>query len=79
MKSDGRSIKIDLANLTLEDDEDEILAVSSDADSTKKVYDLCLVGCFFTASVIHFPAMRSTMENLWHPIKGVHISDLGKK
>ncbi|KAK5795343.1 hypothetical protein PVK06_036605 [Gossypium arboreum] len=43
------------------------------------VYDLCLVGCFLTTSVIHFPIMRSTMANLWHPLRGLQISDLGDK
>ncbi|MBA0625261.1 hypothetical protein Godav_010480 [Gossypium davidsonii] len=28
------------------------------------MYDLCLVGCFVTASVVHFPTMRNTLENL---------------
>ena len=34
------------------------------------------VGCFLTASIIHFPAMRSTMANLWHPVCGIQIRDL---
>ncbi|MBA0800933.1 hypothetical protein Gohar_011336 [Gossypium harknessii] len=27
--------------------------------------------------VVHFPAMRNTMKNVWHPLEGVQISDLG--
>ncbi|MBA0654118.1 hypothetical protein Goklo_021192 [Gossypium klotzschianum] len=29
--------------------------------------------------IIHFPAMKSTMENLWHPVRGVQIQELGGK
>ncbi|KAH1038772.1 hypothetical protein J1N35_040515 [Gossypium stocksii] len=42
MESSGRSIENDLANLTLEDNEDEILAVSSDTDVTNEVHELSL-------------------------------------
>ncbi|MFQ6629891.1 hypothetical protein Gotur_007183, partial [Gossypium turneri] len=31
------------------------------------------------ASIIHYPAMKSTMANLWHPVRGVQIRDLGEK
>lgn len=37
------------------------------------------VGCFLTATVVQFPTMKNTMANLWHPLKGVQISDLGGK
>ncbi|MBA0643755.1 hypothetical protein Goklo_028017 [Gossypium klotzschianum] len=50
-----------------------------DLNSVFVEIDLCLVGCFLTASVIHFPAMRSTMANLWHPVKRAQILDLGEE
>ncbi|MBA0597798.1 hypothetical protein Gorai_007587, partial [Gossypium raimondii] len=28
-------------------------------------------------SVVHFSAMKTTMANLWHPLMGVQIMDLG--
>lgn len=45
----------------------------------REMSEFQLVGCFLTASIIHFPAMKSTMANLWHPIRGVQIQDLGDK
>ncbi|MBA0702455.1 hypothetical protein Gohar_000075, partial [Gossypium harknessii] len=57
----------DLANLSLDDEEKEILQIQSAAEPVKDIYDIYLVGCFLTASVIHFPTMRSTMVNFWHP------------
>ncbi|MBA0737738.1 hypothetical protein Gogos_011186 [Gossypium gossypioides] len=56
----------ELAGLSLEDKEEEILQAQKESDSATAVFEFCLVGCFLTASVIHFPAMRSTMTNLWH-------------
>ncbi|MBA0584191.1 hypothetical protein Gorai_015016 [Gossypium raimondii] len=43
------------------------------------VTEFSMVECFLTASIVHFPAMKSTMENVWHPIRGVQISDLRDK
>ncbi|MBA0572022.1 hypothetical protein Golob_002388, partial [Gossypium lobatum] len=68
-----------LTGLTLEEEEDEILQIQIDAETNGQVEVLQLVECFLTASIVHFPAMRSTMENLWHPVRGVQISDLGEK
>lgn len=30
-------------------------------------------------SVVHFPSLRNTMVDLWHPIGGICITDLGDK
>ncbi|MBA0575934.1 hypothetical protein Golob_027549, partial [Gossypium lobatum] len=67
------------AGLTLEEEEDKIFQIQSDAEMNGEVEVLQLVGCFLTTSIVHFLAMRSTMENLWHPVRGVQIRDLGKK
>lgn len=65
----------EMVDLSSDDEEEEIIQVRKESDSTKEVYSLCLVGCFLTASVIHFSAMKSTMANLWHPTRGVQISE----
>lgn len=69
----------ELAYLSLEDGEEKVLLVHNEYDSPTVVYDLYLVGCFLTASVIHFPVMRSTTANLWHPLREVQIPDLKEK
>lgn len=48
-------------------------------DLQKPSYEYSFVGCFLTASVVHFPEMRNNMTNLWHSLGGVLISDLGDK
>ncbi|MBA0789020.1 hypothetical protein Gotri_006729 [Gossypium trilobum] len=69
----------EFAGLSLDDDEEEILQAQGDSDSVNNEEFFSLVGCFLTASIIHYPAMKSTMANLWHLVKGVQIRDLGEK
>ncbi|MBA0677943.1 hypothetical protein Goari_019316 [Gossypium aridum] len=57
----------DLVALSLDDEEEEILHIQKESNSGMVEEYLCLAGNFLIACVIHFPAMRSTMANLWHP------------
>ncbi|MBA0699614.1 hypothetical protein Goari_001229 [Gossypium aridum] len=68
-----------IEGLNLEDGEEEGLLLSIDLGFQRPMYEHYLVGSFFTASVVHFPAMKNTMANLWHPLKGVQILDLGTR
>ncbi|MFQ6664581.1 hypothetical protein Gotur_031645 [Gossypium turneri] len=68
-----------LAQLSINDEEEEIIHIPIDPNRENRGEIFQLVGCFLTTSTIHFPAMKSTMANLWHPIKGVRICDLGEK
>ncbi|MBA0879077.1 hypothetical protein Goshw_000267 [Gossypium schwendimanii] len=38
-----------------------------------------LVGRCLIESVVHFPSLRNTMADLWHPIGGICITDIGEK
>ncbi|MBA0855408.1 hypothetical protein Goshw_013275 [Gossypium schwendimanii] len=69
----------DLIDLSLNEEEDEGIQFETEAKPQKSLYDLCLVGCCLTASVVHFPALKNTMANLWHPLVGIQISDLREK
>ncbi|KAA3479129.1 reverse transcriptase [Gossypium australe] len=70
----------DFADLTIEEEEEEaVLQFQPESNSEAKELNFNLVGCFLTASIIHYPAMRSTLANLWHPVRGVHIRDIGEK
>lgn len=68
-----------MADLRLGDEEEEALAIPDEVETHSTTYSFCLVGCFLTTSVVNFPAMRNTLENIWHPLEGVQISDLGEK
>ncbi|MBA0845251.1 hypothetical protein Goarm_022376, partial [Gossypium armourianum] len=69
----------ELAQLSINDEEEEIIHIPTDPSTENRGETTKLVGCFLTTSTIHFPAMKSTMANLWHPVKGVRICDLGEK
>ncbi|MBA0829689.1 hypothetical protein Goarm_014279, partial [Gossypium armourianum] len=42
-------------------------------------YEHYFVGTFLTSSIVNFQAMKSTLANVWHPIGGVSISDIGNE
>ncbi|KAK5794045.1 hypothetical protein PVK06_035237 [Gossypium arboreum] len=69
----------DLAGLSLDDGEEEAFSIPVDVGEQNAMYSFCLVGCFLTASVVNFLAIRNTMANIWHPLEGVQILDLGEK
>ncbi|XP_016743170.1 uncharacterized protein [Gossypium hirsutum] len=69
----------DLAALSLDDEEEEIIHIQKESNSDIVEEYFYLTGCFLTANIIYFPTMRSKMANLWHPIKGVQISNPEEK
>ncbi|MBA0753303.1 hypothetical protein Gogos_021002, partial [Gossypium gossypioides] len=64
--------------LSFDEEEEEILQVQGDTDSVSDKEILSLVGCFLTASIIHYATMKSTMANLWHPTFNNHLLILHK-
>ncbi|MFQ6644927.1 hypothetical protein Gotur_019956 [Gossypium turneri] len=38
-----------------------------------------MVGQCLTDSVVHFPSLRNTLADLWHPIGGICITEIGEK
>ncbi|KAG8482089.1 hypothetical protein CXB51_027072 [Gossypium anomalum] len=72
-------METELADLSINEEDDEILQIPLDHGSGNVREEFQLVGCFLTASIIHFPTMKSKMANLWHPVRGVQIRDLGEK
>ncbi|KAH1064637.1 hypothetical protein J1N35_029624 [Gossypium stocksii] len=73
----GQFMEEELANLNLlDDEEEEFQGESVMVDSTLQN---CLVGRYLTDSVVHFLSICNTMADLWHPIGGVCITNLGEK
>ncbi|GMI93514.1 hypothetical protein HRI_003020700 [Hibiscus trionum] len=69
----------ELAALSIEEGEEEILELPPEVQDVVDPYDLCLVGRFLTSSVIHFLAMRNTMADVCHPLGGISVTDIGEK
>ncbi|KAK5770421.1 hypothetical protein PVK06_046571 [Gossypium arboreum] len=72
-------IKSGIADLSLEDEEEDAFTLPEELDKRPTGYKFCLVRCFLTASVVHFPAMKNILANIWHPLEGVQILNLGKR
>lgn len=68
-----------MADLCLEDEEEEVLQFGEKIILQKSGYDLCLVGCCLTEKVVHFPALKNTIANLWYSLGGIQISNLGDR
>ncbi|KAH1115288.1 hypothetical protein J1N35_008666 [Gossypium stocksii] len=72
-----------LAELRIEDEEEsgeiELWEIEREEISTEQSSNFCLVGCFLTATVISFQSMRMVVANLWHPLGGVSITDIGER
>ncbi|MBA0756262.1 hypothetical protein Gogos_021036 [Gossypium gossypioides] len=69
----------ELAHLSINEEEEDAILIPIDPNLEKEGEFFQLVGCFLTASMGQFFAMKSTMANLWHPVRGVRIRDLGEK
>lgn len=70
------SIIEDLANITLED-EDEGGLICEEASKEVAFEDRwCLVGRFITDGAVDFLAMQHTLASLWKPGRGVYIKEL---
>ncbi|XP_039055454.1 uncharacterized protein LOC120198147 [Hibiscus syriacus] len=67
-----------MEELNLQEDEEE--AIFIDQQGTEKGMSLqyCFIGFYLTYSMINYPAMRSMMANVWHPIGGISITKLGE-
>lgn len=64
-------MEFDFAKLSINEEEDEVVQIQVESNTDREMGFFQLVGCFLTASIIHFPVIKSTMTNLWHPIRGV--------
>ncbi|MFQ6622538.1 hypothetical protein Gotur_001981 [Gossypium turneri] len=68
-----------MVSLNLEGGEEEGVLLPIDLELQSSKHKYYLVGGFFTMSVVHFSAMKNTMANLWHPLKGVQKSNIGAR
>ncbi|MBA0731796.1 hypothetical protein Golax_022759, partial [Gossypium laxum] len=72
-------VDTELANLNIIDEEEDPMVVLGVNNDDEESYDLCLVGRVLTDSVVNFPSLRNTLADLWHPLRGVSITELENK
>ncbi|MBA0820263.1 hypothetical protein Gohar_021953 [Gossypium harknessii] len=70
-------MEIDITNLNLEDEEEEPIPCEKYSSKEDDEHRLCLVGKTLIDCVVHFPSLKRTLVDLWHPLGGVIILDLG--
>ncbi|MBA0843574.1 hypothetical protein Goarm_000750 [Gossypium armourianum] len=70
-------METDITNLNLEDKEEEPIPCEKYSRKEDDEHRLCLVGKTLIDCVVHFPSLKRTLVDLWHPLGGVIISDLG--
>lgn len=69
----------DPANLSISEEEEIPFRGQDNADAVEEDFWFWLVGKVFTNNVVNFPSLRNTLADLWHPLRGVTISDIGDK
>lgn len=71
-----RDIDVQLANLDIEEEENESFVIDADIEEDVNRYDLCLVGRFLTEKTINLRAMKTKMADVWKPTLGISIKEL---
>ncbi|MBA0753260.1 hypothetical protein Gogos_021039 [Gossypium gossypioides] len=59
----------ELANLNLDDEEEELILCENDLNDLEDDYRFCLVGKALIECKVHFPSLKRTLANLWHPLE----------
>ncbi|XP_074327337.1 uncharacterized protein LOC141665256 [Apium graveolens] len=70
------NINDQLANLSVEDQENEDLVFEGYIEEEVKKYEMCLVGQFLTEKNINSRAIKSKIADIWKPTMGVNIKEL---
>lgn len=71
-----RDIGDQMADLDIEDEENESFVFEGDVEEDGNRYDLCLVGRFLTEKTINLRAMKSKLADVWKPMMGINIKEL---
>ncbi|PPR94106.1 hypothetical protein GOBAR_AA26562 [Gossypium barbadense] len=69
----------ELASLNIMDEEEDPMVVLEENNANEQLYDLCLVVRVLTDSVENFPSLKNTLADLWHPLRGVSITEVENK
>lgn len=71
-----RDIGDQMADLDIENEENESFVFEGDVEEEGNRYDLCLVGRFLTEKIINPRAMKSKLADVWKPMMGINIKEL---
>lgn len=69
-------IDAQMANLDIEEEENESFVFDEDVEEATNRFELCLVGRFLTEKTINLRAMKTKMADVWKPTMGISIKEL---
>ncbi|CAN1792325.1 hypothetical protein LINPERHAP1_LOCUS19633 [Linum perenne] len=70
----------DMEALRLEDDEEiEIEIPELEESESEEDYTLCATGTLLTDRSFNFEMMKHRLAEIWRPVKGMSVRDLGNK
>ncbi|WOH08563.1 hypothetical protein DCAR_0728006 [Daucus carota subsp. sativus] len=69
-------IESQMANMDIEDEENESFVFGEEVEEDVNRYELCLVGRFLTEKTINLRAMKSRMADVRKPTMGISIKEL---
>ncbi|MBA0552143.1 hypothetical protein Golob_022981 [Gossypium lobatum] len=67
-------MEANIANLSLEGEEEESIPCEREPKNDDEDRRFCLVGRALIDCVIHFPSLKRTITDLWHPLGGASIN-----
>ncbi|XP_074366501.1 uncharacterized protein LOC141707310 [Apium graveolens] len=70
------SINERLAEITIDDEENEEMVFDVGVEDEVDKFELCLVGRFLTEKNLNSRAMKSKLVDVWRPTRGISIKDL---
>lgn len=71
-----RNIDEQMANLNVEDEENEDLVFEGDIEEEINKFELCLIGRFLWEKSINTRTMKVKMAEIWKPTMGINIKEL---
>lgn len=65
-----------MANLAIEEEENEGFVLEGDIDESVNRYELCLVGRVLTEKNVNTRAMKTKIADVWRPTMGLNVKEL---
>ncbi|MBA0712746.1 hypothetical protein Golax_011824 [Gossypium laxum] len=72
-------VDTELANLNIIYKEEDLMVVLEENNADEQLYDLFLVGRVLMDNAVNFPSLKITLADLWHPLRGVSITEMENK
>lgn len=67
-----------MADLRIEDEENESFVLDGDVEEEVNRFDLCLVGRLLTEKNVNVRALRSKIADVWKPSRGISIKEMNQ-